>query len=878
MAAIGVRSRTSVTRARLDAAAGAALLQSALATPAKALARADVLLERDPDDWAISYAQQAAGIVLRDGGDTRAALLRLRSGLRAAERTGDVGRAADVRATLGATLVMAGRTTPGLAELDRASVTERGVALARIRLRRAHALTLLGRHEESLADLRLALTAARGGADTLWQARILLNRSLVHLRVGALAKADQDAGDAATLFDRLGQSFESALAGHNRGVAAARAGDIPRALRLFEVARARYTELGVLEPDLVIDTGHALLAAGLTSEAVDAAAAALRDERRQPVHLAELVLFAAVAAVADRRHDAARQWADRATRMFDAQQRPGWAARARLLSCAVRFETARPGPRLLTSAAAVADVLDATRAAEAPEAHLLAGKVARRLGDDVQAHHQLKVAARHRRRGPPLARATGWLAAALLADDDRALLHACGRGLDALDEHVDVFGAAELRASATSHGRELAGLAVDAAVRRGSPREILGWSDRWRATALTTVTSPPDAATDRLLDERRPAQAPGYGTASVRKQPSVSRLHHARHDADVLRLRLQLAGSGRTVRSRIDPRALLQALGTGHLVVLVPAQGTLHAVVAGGGRFTKHVVGSVDDATREVELARFELQRLARGGRVRTGLASHDRWRGLLERALLGPVVGRLQGDGPVVIVPPASLHPAPWGLLPVLAHRAVSVAPSARSWLRATSVVAPADGRVLLVLGPGLQAGAAEIAQLALVHPSTSMLGADAGAPPSAVDDVLAGLEGVSLAHVAAHGTFRADSPLFSSLALDDGPLFVHDLERVRRLPHRVVLSACDTGVAAPVGADELLGLVSSLLRLGSVGVLASVVPVNDEASVPFMVAVHQALAAGRPLAEAALVGRTAAGDDPLAAATAGSFNVWGV
>ena len=37
---------------------------------------------------------------------------------------------------------------------------------------------------------------------------------------------------------------------------------------------------------------------------------------------------------------------------------------------------------------------------------------------------------------------------------------------------------------------------------------------------------------------------------------------------------------------------------------------------------------------------------------------------------------------------------------------------------------------------------------------------------------------------HVAAHGTFRADSPMFSSLRLDDGPMTVHDVERLRRAP----------------------------------------------------------------------------------------------
>ncbi len=39
----------------------------------------------------------------------------------------------------------------------------------------------------------------------------------------------------------------------------------------------------------------------------------------------------------------------------------------------------------------------------------------------------------------------------------------------------------------------------------------------------------------------------------------------------------------------------------------------------------------------------------------------------------------------------------------------------------------------------------------------------------------VLAAIDGAGLAHIAAHGTFRADSPMFSSLRLDDGPLALH-------------------------------------------------------------------------------------------------------
>ncbi len=53
----------------------------------------------------------------------------------------------------------------------------------------------------------------------------------------------------------------------------------------------------------------------------------------------------------------------------------------------------------------------------------------------------------------------------------------------------------------------------------------------------------------------------------------------------------------------------------------------------------------------------------------------------------------------------------------------------------------------------------------------------------------------------------------------MHDGPLTVYDFEQLNRAPYRLVLSSCDSGVLAPAGADELLGLVSSLLPLGTAG-----------------------------------------------------------
>ena len=122
-----------------------------------------------------------------------------------------------------------------------------------------------------------------------------------------------------------------------------------------------------------------------------------------------------------------------------------------------------------------------------------------------------------------------------------------------------------------------------------------------------------------------------------------------------------------------------------------------------------------------------------------------------------------------------------------------------------------------------------------------------------------LAALDGAWTAHVAAHGVFRADNPLFSSLRLDDGPLTVYDLGRLRRAPLRLVLSSCESGVAAPVGADELLGMVSALVPLGTASLLASVVPVNDAADRPAHGRVPRAgCGPARSFAEA-LLGRAA-------------------
>jgi hypothetical protein len=151
----------------------------------------------------------------------------------------------------------------------------------------------------------------------------------------------------------------------------------------------------------------------------------------------------------------------------------------------------------------------AERSSELAVAQLLHGRIAHDAGRDEDAQRSFAEAARSRHTASGLARAAGWLAAALLADlqhDRRALLHACRHGLDTVDEYRALLGDMELRALATRHGNEFMTLAMRSAQERKDARGMLWWIERWRATALAvpsreavarTGARPPDRGASR---------------------------------------------------------------------------------------------------------------------------------------------------------------------------------------------------------------------------------------------------------------------------------------------------------------------------------------------------------------------------------------------
>jgi CHAT domain len=849
--------------------------------PGGAQARAREILAGNPAPYQASQAHQALGILLREWGDLDAGTRELRSALRLARASRSTDRQADVLAALGVALIYQGRSRRGIAALDSSLTLAAGPGNGHVLVRRGIALWVLGRHHEALDDLRRAVRVLRAADDTVWRARALTARALVHLSCGATSRADLDLSRAERLFATTSQEIEVAYIWHNRGLVAFRSGDLPRALSCLDEAERRYSILGVAVPDVSIDRCAVLLSAGLPDDALRQADAAVRGfpgNGGQATKKAELLLSAARAALAAAQPQVAAARAEGARRMFGAQGRPWWRSHAWLLQLQARYAAGPPSARLLGQAEQVAASLDDLGSDHAQQARLLAGRMALALGrrQDADRHFAAAALSRHRH-AAALVRAQGWLAEALRADasgNQRRLLGACHRGLAVLDDHLLTLGASELRVQATAHGAELAALAQRAALRSGRPRQLLGWSERWRAAALAVPPARPagDAELAAELTALRDVtsrldRAMARGDPAAMLQREQLRLEAA---VRARALRSRGAGGGAGTGYRFDVGELLGRLDDARLVQIVDIDGDLHLLICGAGRVRHFSGGRADDAAREIDYARFSLRRLAyrREAGPGTGLALLEASGSRLETLLLGPARHYL-GDGPVIVVPPGRLQAVPWALLPSLRDRAVSVAPSARAWLQAREAAPPQRADPVLIRGPGLGVGGGELRALSGQYPGAVVL-ADGTATARRV---LEALDGAPLAHIAAHGTFRADSPLFSSLLMDDGPLTVHDLEGLRSAPYRLILSSCDSGMLATAGANELLGLTSSLVPLGTAGIAASVVPVNDQATVGLMIELHRGLQRGATLGQALCQARAAVHGDPVQAATAWSF-----
>ena len=91
-------------------------------------------------------------------------------------------------------------------------------------------------------------------------------------------------------------------------------------------------------------------------------------------------------------------------------------------------------------------------------------------------------------------------------------------------------------------------------------------------------------------------------------------------------------------------------------------------------------------------------------------------------------------------------------------------------------------------------------------------------------------------LIHIATHGIFRRDNPMFSSVRLADSYLNMYDLCQLELPVELFTLSGCGTGLSVVAPGDELLGLMRGLLYAGAESVMLTLWDVHDRTTAEFM------------------------------------------
>jgi CHAT domain-containing protein len=112
--------------------------------------------------------------------------------------------------------------------------------------------------------------------------------------------------------------------------------------------------------------------------------------------------------------------------------------------------------------------------------------------------------------------------------------------------------------------------------------------------------------------------------------------------------------------------------------------------------------------------------------------------------------------------------------------------------------------------------------------------------------DNLIEFAPGARFLHLASHGYFRRDNPMFSFLKLADSQLNFYNLLDLKLNAELVTLSACHTGVNTVFPGDELQGLMRGFLYAGAPSLIVSLWAVNDRSTAEFMAVLYSHICAG--------------------------------
>ena len=793
---------------------------------------------RNSDDWGLlSQAQAVLGRALRNLGEIELAADALGEAVSAGEQAGDDELAADAHLALAGVTSIAGRWPQAFAHLDEVdrlgSKELRGTA----ELQRAAVCRDVGQVDEALRLLARAIPRLRRESRWLDLARVLANRGNIRAGGGQLTAAIADYEESEQLFLRVGQEFSALQARHDLACSLANMGDLPRALQLFDEVTARFVELGHDASVPILSRAEALLLGGLSADALTFSQDAARRLRAEGNHSAAAQALVAVAEAGRLEGDYATALtaAQRAYDWFASNPSAGWQRAAQLEVMRAHYESEGLAVPAVDELEQMAEALSQAGDMRTEiHARCLAALAA-------SGHGQLERGARQAALATGLARRTRLLQTRLASHHATATVRlAAGdlagarcelrQALDSLDAARQLRGAGDAGTAVLTQARSITALTGHIATLETQPMRALAWMERARlAGRVSQPAAPPvddDAAADfsRLrtvaVDLRR-AEISGEPTEELRRRHAE--LEHSMRAEWLKRVQPTQA------IDRLPRLVVLKKMLDDVQIVSISLAGDRFIAVAVDARRARSLVlGDVAEIATTTQRADAALRGLAKSGNGSSIASARQRAFTTAVASLDAALLANVRIDAThVVLVVPAELHALPWGAMPSLSGRSFTLAPSVSWWIERAQEVSAPPSSALVVAGPGLAEAESEATRVAACYRKSTLL----TGPSATVAKVAGAMPHHDVVHFVAHGRFRHDNPLWSTIEMADGQLTVYELERLAAVPSTVVLASCESGVSGTRGGAQLHGLAGTLLSMGARTIVAAIGALPDTA-----------------------------------------------
>ncbi|MBZ5536646.1 MAG: CHAT domain-containing protein [Acidobacteriia bacterium] len=842
------------------------------------------IAERLNDDIARAQCRRVMGHLRYFGGNYKRALVDYKAALRIFQRH---HRELDVGRTLSGamqTLIYLGRYDEALAWAQKARTIFRKhgdrARLARLEGNIGNILYRQDRFSEALRLYQQVLREFRRRGEKVDVAAALSNIAVCEISLNDFTRAEQIYQEARTYCEENRMPLLVAEADYNIAYLHYLRGEYTRSISMYQAAREHCERVGDVYHRALcdLDQSEMYLELNLSEEGSQLAEQAFLSFKKLGMgyEAAKAMTNLAIAASHRNQFSVALQSFMKARRLFLREQNHLWPALIDLYRALVLFRANRPSESELLAQSALKFFAKSGLSAKAVLCELLLARLYLQAGESRRALKMCRAALRRIKRIETPAQ--GYQAYFVLGQiqeargDQKAAMQAYLEAHSRLENLRSQIRAEELKIAflkdKLSVYESLVWMSLDSGRPGADPRGAFAYIEQAKSRSLAdliafraqSLPAPRTFHLHRVEQARRLREELNWYYHQIdlqgmlqekRGRRGVEQL--SRHARDVENRLLKTLSSLRSTDMEFsslqdagcvsleDIRAQIPADTV--LLEYYEARQTIYACLLSREHLEIVAVASISKVRDLFRLLQFQLSKYRLGPEyVRTfEELLHEATRAHLSelyQELLAPVRNKLHAAH-LIVVPHSFLHYLPFHALfdgerYLVDDFTISYAPSASVYyLCCSKQTRPEDCSLILGI-PDVQAPQIldEVQAVASTLPNPQLyLGEEAN------EQRLRGVGSTCrFLHIATHGLFRQDNPMFSAIRLGDSMLSLFDLYHLNLSSELVTLSGCATGSNVVVGGDELLGLVRGLLYAGAKAVLVSLWDVNDQSTADFM------------------------------------------